>query len=102
MDEATANIDQKTDSVIQNLIKETLTETTVVTIAHRLITIIQYDKIIILEKGRKIEEGKPSDLLRNPQSFFTKLVSEGGSEFLEKMKLAAADFSVDPAVLFAE
>lgn len=40
MDEATANIDQKTDSVIQNLIKNTLKNTTVVTIAHRLITII--------------------------------------------------------------
>jgi len=39
MDEATANIDQKTDSVIQSLIKEKLKETTVVTIAHRLITI---------------------------------------------------------------
>lgn len=53
MDEATANIDQKTDSVIQSLIKEKLKQTTVVTIAHRLITICQYDKIIVLDSGKK-------------------------------------------------
>jgi ABC-type multidrug transport system fused ATPase/permease subunit len=102
MDEATANIDQKTDSVIQSLIKETLTDTTVITIAHRLITIIQYDKIVILEQGEKIEEGSPSALLENKESFFTKLVAEGGQEFLQKMEMAANDRTLDPAVLFAD
>ena len=102
MDEATANIDQKTDSIIQNLIKNRLNETTVVTIAHRLITVVQYDKIIILEKGQKIEEGSPRELLEDEGSFFTKMVMEGGKEFRRKMKLAANDFSLDPAVLFAQ
>lgn len=78
MDEATANIDQKTDSVIQNLIKNTLKETTVVTIAHRLITIIQYDKIIILEQGKKVEEGSPADLLDLEGGWFRRLVNESG------------------------
>jgi ABC-type multidrug transport system fused ATPase/permease subunit len=45
MDEATANIDEKTDSLIQEIIKTEFTGSTVITIAHRLNTIIQYDKI---------------------------------------------------------
>ena len=109
MDEATANIDQKTDSVIQNLIKNTLKETTVVTIAHRLITIIQYDKIIILEQGKKVEEGSPADLLDLPGGWFRRLVNESGhgltgkaqDEYINKMKKAALDHSLDPANLFA-
>lgn len=102
MDEATANIDQKTDAVIQNLIKNTLKNTTVVTIAHRLITIIQYDKVVILERGKKIEEGRPCNLLEIDDGYFTGLVSEGGKEFFEKMKIAANDMDVDPAALFAK
>lgn len=110
MDEATANIDQKTDSVIQNLIKNTLKETTVVTIAHRLITVIQYDKIIILEQGKKVEEGSPADLLDIEGGWFRRLVGESGhgdsgkskDEHLRKMKLAATDRTLDPANLFAE
>jgi ATP-binding cassette subfamily C (CFTR/MRP) protein 1 len=109
MDEATANIDQKTDSVIQNLIKNTLKETTVVTIAHRLITIIQYDKIIILEQGKKVEEGSPAELLDLQGGWFRRLVNESGhgltgksqEEYINKMKKAALDHSLDPANLFA-
>lgn len=54
MDEATANIDQKTDAIIQHLIKSDLKDTTVVTIAHRLTTVCQYDKVIVLEDGKKV------------------------------------------------
>jgi ATP-binding cassette subfamily C (CFTR/MRP) protein 4 len=67
MDEATANIDQKTDSIIQSLIKEKLKGTTVVTIAHRLITICQYDKLIILDEGKKSQEGSILQLLGEPE-----------------------------------
>jgi ABC-type multidrug transport system fused ATPase/permease subunit len=47
MDEATANIDEKTDQAVQALIKSEFSDTTVITIAHRLNTIIQYDKILV-------------------------------------------------------
>lgn len=100
MDEATANIDQKTDSIIQGLIKG-IEGSTVVTIAHRLITIVQYDKIFIFNSGEKVEEGSPKDLLDDEGSRFTKLVKESGLEFFDKMKLAAGDMSIDPAELFA-
>jgi ABC-type multidrug transport system fused ATPase/permease subunit len=99
MDEATSNIDQKTDSVIQSLIKEKLDGTTVVTIAHRLITIVQYDKLIILENGKKIEEGSPTELIESG-GFFCSLVEEGGEEFKNNMIYCAKNHSVNPADVF--
>ena len=53
MDEATACLDQKTDFWIQSLVKNQLKDTTVLTIAHRLMTICQYDKVIVLDAGEK-------------------------------------------------
>jgi ABC-type multidrug transport system fused ATPase/permease subunit len=99
MDEATANIDQKTDSIIQSVIKHKLKGTTVVTIAHRLITIIQYHKIIVLEYGKKVEEGSPLELIE-AGGFFCELVEEGGQDFKEKMIRAAKNWELDPAMLF--
>lgn len=51
MDEATASIDEKTDETIQNMIRTEFKQTTVITIAHRLNTIIYYDKILVLDHG---------------------------------------------------
>lgn len=98
MDEATANIDLKTDAVIQKLIKHHLGETTVITIAHRLMTIIQYDKVVVMKNGEKVEEGTPLQLI-NSDGQFAKLIAEGGSIFEENMRLAAADKDIDPTTL---
>lgn len=114
MDEATANIDQKTDSVIQSLIKQNLKDTTVVTIAHRLITICQYDKLVILDQGKKSQEGSVLQLLGEPEEeggeidkqkwpgtgIFANLVNEGGKAFREKMIYCARNREVDPAEVF--
>lgn len=98
MDEATANIDQKTDSIIQNVIKKHMNETTVITIAHRLITIIQYDKIVVLKDGEKIEEGSPLQLI-NDNKYFCSLIDEGGEEFKKKMIYCAENKEVDPTTV---
>lgn len=95
MDEATANIDQKTDAIIQRIIKYSLNNTTVLTIAHRLNTIIQYDKLIILSDGKKIEEGSPLELIESG-GYFAGLVSEGGEEFKNKMVYYAKNKNEDP------
>lgn len=68
MDEATASIDYVTDSKIQETIRE-LTGT-VITIAHRLQTIVDYDKVLVLDKGEVIEYAHPWELLSNEESMF--------------------------------
>ncbi|KAL4440938.1 hypothetical protein ABPG74_009351 [Tetrahymena malaccensis] len=89
MDEATASIDEMTDSLIQNLIKQELKDATVITIAHRLKTIIQYDKILVLDKGTLKEFDTPLNLINKEQSFFRNLIMENGMIFLEEMKQLA-------------
>lgn len=73
MDEATANIDFKTEAIIQKAINEYFKESTVFTIAHRIKTIINYDKILVLDNGEVIEFDSPSRLLENESSAFNKL-----------------------------
>jgi ABC-type multidrug transport system fused ATPase/permease subunit len=65
MDEATASVDQNTDEKIQNLIEGSFAGTTVLTIAHRLKTIINYDRILVLDQRKLIEEGSPQELIAN-------------------------------------
>jgi len=62
MDEATASIDYNTDSKIQETIREL--KSTIITIAHRLQTIVDYDKVLVLDKGSVVEYGHPHELLK--------------------------------------
>lgn len=59
LDEATANIDVVTEKQIQKLIKEEFHNSTVLTIAHRLNTIINSDKVLVLDDGKNVEFGPP-------------------------------------------
>jgi len=63
MDEATANMDQETDEYVTNKIRETFTHSTTFTIAHRLITIANYDRVLVLDKGQIKEFDEPYKLL---------------------------------------
>ena len=60
VDEATANIDVKNDDLIQRVIADKFRESTVLTIAHRLSTLQNSDKIMVMEQGRLVEFGSPS------------------------------------------
>ena len=64
MDEATANVDFKTDHLIQEVIRHKFKDSTVLTIAHRLDTIMDYDKVLVLDGGRVMEFEKPDFLIR--------------------------------------
>ena len=69
MDEATANVDFKTDNLIQQVIRHKFKDSTVLTIAHRLNTIMDYDKVLILDGGRVMEFNKPEILMQNGGMF---------------------------------
>ena len=76
LDEATANIDVVTEQTIQKLIAEEFAGATVLTIAHRLNTIIKSDKVLILDKGQQVEYDSPQNLMANPESHFSKLLKD--------------------------
>ncbi|XP_052280041.1 ATP-binding cassette sub-family C member 5-like [Dreissena polymorpha] len=75
LDEATANIDTSTDAMIQQTIRECFADCTVITIAHRLNTVLHSDKILVLDSGKVMECGSPQELLSNPYSFFNAMVT---------------------------
>ncbi|KAJ2943309.1 hypothetical protein O0L34_g12115 [Tuta absoluta] len=63
LDEATANVDTETDKHIQETIRRKFADSTVLTIAHRLNTVMDYDRVIVMDKGRVVESGHPFELL---------------------------------------
>jgi len=88
MDEATASVDIETDAIIQKALRTKFSNVTVLTIAHRLNTIIDYDKILVLSKGEVLEYDTPKNLLFETSETgelvpctsteFSKLVDETG------------------------
>ncbi len=76
LDEATAACDLETDKLIQTTVKEKFCERTVLTIAHRLHTVLDYDRIIVLSNGRIVESGSPKLLLSRKDSLFYGLAKE--------------------------
>ena len=63
MDEATSSIDYDTEQLIQKAILTTLKDSTVMTIAHRIKTILDYDRILVFDQGKLIEQGSPKELI---------------------------------------
>ncbi|CAG8452470.1 10619_t:CDS:10 [Ambispora leptoticha] len=83
LDEATASVDVETDSHIQETIRTEFSWATLLCIAHRLRTIIDYDRVLVLEQGKVAEFDTPYKLLQNPDSLFRKLCEESNEyEFL--------------------
>jgi ABC-type multidrug transport system fused ATPase/permease subunit len=82
LDEATANIDVETDRLIQTSIRETCSDVTVITIAHRVQTIVDSDRVLVMDNGRIIEFDTPAHLLEDPGSVFARLVRQANIQIL--------------------
>ncbi|KAJ3361542.1 hypothetical protein GGF31_002219 [Allomyces arbusculus] len=87
-DESTANVSNDLDAKIQHTIREEFADSTVLCIAHRLRTIADFDKVLVMDHGRVVEFGAPADLLRNPEGVFYHMCRESG-EFDHLAALAA-------------
>ncbi|KAB0798125.1 hypothetical protein PPYR_09118 [Photinus pyralis] len=89
MDEATANVDHQTDSLIQNTIREKFKGCTVLTIAHRLNTIMDSDRVLVIDAGEVVEFGHPHELLKNHSGYFTNMLKETGAGMENKLRQIA-------------
>ncbi|KAH6996315.1 P-loop containing nucleoside triphosphate hydrolase protein [Ilyonectria sp. MPI-CAGE-AT-0026] len=69
LDEATSSVDQKTEEVVKLVIETQFREHTVISIAHRLDTILDFDRVVVMEKGHIVEVGKPTELLASSSKF---------------------------------
>lgn len=78
MDEATAAVDVETDKIVQETIRKEFSNRTILTIAHRINTIMDSDRILVLEKGEVAEFDKPEVLLKDSNSIFYSLAQRGG------------------------
>ncbi|KAF9156295.1 Canalicular multispecific organic anion transporter 2 [Actinomortierella ambigua] len=87
----TASVDLATDALIQKAIRVDLAESTVVTIAHRLNTIIDFDKVLVLDRGQVVEFDSPHALLWRPGSLFGQLVDETGEQNATMLRTMAAN-----------
>ncbi|ODQ67153.1 multidrug resistance-associated protein 1 [Nadsonia fulvescens var. elongata DSM 6958] len=78
LDEATAAVDVETDKILQETIRSEFKERTILTIAHRLNTILDSDRIVVLSAGEVAEFDTPTNLLKNKESLFYSLCNQAG------------------------
>ncbi|KAF5283708.1 hypothetical protein FQR65_LT13743 [Abscondita terminalis] len=91
LDEATANVDPQTDALIQKTIRRKFVNCTVLTIAHRLHTVMDSDKIMVMDNGRLLEFDHPYVLLQNKNSVFYNLVQQSGNSMAGLLRNTAEE-----------
>ncbi|KHJ98856.1 ABC transporter, ATP-binding protein [Oesophagostomum dentatum] len=78
LDEAAAAVDAETDSLLQRTIREQFADCTVLTIAHRLNTVMDCDRLLVLEAGRVVEFDSPRELLAKHDGLFRSMAKDAG------------------------
>lgn len=85
MDEATANVDNNTDELIQKTIRRKFADCTVLTIAHRLHTVMDSDRVLVMDEGKAVEFDHPYLLLQKKDGVFYGLVQQSGAGIAESL-----------------
>lgn len=91
LDEATANVDPRTDELIQLTIRKKFARCTVLTIAHRLNTVMDSDRILVMDAGNAVEFDAPYVLLQKGTGFLHSMVNETGPAMAEALKEVARE-----------
>jgi ABC-type multidrug transport system fused ATPase/permease subunit len=100
LDEATASLDPQSDALLQKMIRKYFADKTVVTIAHRLITVIDSDRIMVLDKGKVVEFDSPVNLLSNKKGILYKMVEATGEDSAAHLhKIAKGQATVSESIL---
>nr|CAD7462471.1 unnamed protein product [Timema tahoe] len=99
LDEATANVDPQTDTLIQGTIRRKFADCTVLTIAHRLNTVMDSDKVLVMDAGTMVEFGHPYELLQNQGGYFYSMVQETGKSTAEQLyQIAQQAYAQDVSI----
>ncbi|XP_037092830.1 multidrug resistance-associated protein 5-like [Pollicipes pollicipes] len=85
LDEATASVDVETDHLIQRTIQDNFSACTVITIAHRLNTVVGYDRIVVMDAGKVVELDTPLALMENESSLFRQMMGHAGFTTVEQL-----------------
>jgi len=91
LDEPTANVDARTDKLLQRAIAESTDTATIIAVAHRLDTVIDYDRILVLGDGRVLEYASPAELLEKKSGHFTSMVNDTGETMAKELRRRAFD-----------
>lgn len=88
LDEPTANVDSRTDKLLQEAVAKSFQGATIIAVAHRLDTVIDYDRILVLGHGAVLEYGTPHELIEKGGDFAS-MVSDTGDEMSTLLKARA-------------
>lgn len=91
LDEASANVDPATDSLIRETIHAKFQDCTVLTVAHRLESVVDNDMILVIDNGEVIEYDRPYNLLNKENGAFASMAKQGGDAMFDHFKKVAAE-----------
>ena len=95
LDEATSNVDMRTDQLIQKVLRQHFKETTVITIAHRLNTIADYDWVLVMADGKIVEQDTPHMLIQK-NGLFAEMVRLTGRNATVIANIARSKHNTNP------